>query len=72
MATLYVKTEDGNSRTLQDVADAGIAGDFLVIRYNDGVVTFTKHYNIDDIQFDPTADQVEEADGESTNDTPDQ
>lgn len=67
MATLYVKSEDGTSRTLDNVADAGIAGDFLVIRYNDGVVTFTKHYNIDDVQFDPTADAEE--DGESTDDT---
>ena len=69
MATLYVKTEDGSSRTLDNVADAGIAGDFLVIRYADGVVTFTKHYNIDDVQFDPGTDAE---DGESTDDTPSQ
>lgn len=66
----YDKEAPNNTVTLDNVADAGIAGDFLVIRYTDGVVTFTKHYDIDDVQFDPTGDEPQ--DGEGQDDTADQ
>ena len=72
MPKLYIKFKDGTSKTLDNVADAGIANDFFVIRFTDGVVTFTSTEPISDAQFDPTEDAVEEADGESTDDTTDQ
>lgn len=71
MPKVYIKTTDGASRTLDNVVDAGIAGDFVVLRFADGVVTFTTTENITDVQFDPTEDAAEE-DGEGTNDTPSQ
>jgi hypothetical protein len=78
MPKLYVKyaalgTAEPKTVMLENVADAGIANDFLVIRYTDGVVTFTKTEQITDVQFDPTEDAEEEgAGGEDTNDTTDQ
>lgn len=71
MPKLYIKNKDGTSRTLDGVVDAGIANDFLVVRFTDGVVTFTQTEPISDVQFDPTEDATEE-DGESANDTPSQ
>jgi hypothetical protein len=70
MPKLYVKygTDEANTVTLQNVADAGIANDFLVIRYTDGVVTFTKTDRITDVQFDPTEDEAGD-DAEATDDT---
>ena len=71
MASLYIKKKDGSTLIKEDVVDAGIANDFLVVRYSDGVVTFDDTENIDSVQFDPTAD-AEEDSGESTDDTPSQ
>lgn len=72
MPKLYLKFKDGTSKTLENVVDAGIANDFFVIRFTDGVVTFTETEPISDAQFDPTEDEPAEADGESTDDTPSQ
>ena len=71
MAELRIKTKDGQHRTLVGVADAGIAGDFVVVRYNDGIIAFTTSENISDFEFDPTGD-TEEADGEGQDNTTDQ
>lgn len=76
MPQLYIKygpvgSADPKTVTLENVADAGIANDFLVIRYTDGVVTFTKTDGISDVQFDPTGDTPEE-DAEAQDDTPSQ
>lgn len=63
MAKLYVKYvpktgfEEGTQVVLENVMDVGIANDFLVVRYTDGVVTFTKTEYITDAQFDPTEDE---------------
>lgn len=78
MPKLFIKfraqgSADPKVATLENVVDAGIANDFLVIRYGDGVVTFTTLENITDVQFDPTEDAEEEgASGEDKDDTPDQ
>lgn len=64
MAKLYVKYSSpdpdtqGGTVQLDNVIDAGIANDFLVVRYANGVVTFTKTDKIDDAQFDPTEDET--------------
>jgi hypothetical protein len=76
MAKLFIKfraqgSADPKVATLENVVDAGIANDFLVIRYADGVVTFTTTENITDVQFDPTEDGDTEG-AEAQNDTPDQ
>jgi len=73
MPRLYIKygavgSADPKTVTLENVVDAGIATDFLVIRHGDGVVTFTKTDGISDVQFDPTGDTPEE-DAEATDDT---
>lgn len=77
MAKAYIKyssaDETAKAVQLDNVVDVGIANDFLVIRYKDGVVTFTKTDLIDDVQFDPTEDQVEENtedNGEAQNNPP--
>lgn len=71
----YVSTDPatpGASIELDNVVDAGIANDFLVVRYSDGVVSFTKTEHIDSAQFDPTGDapaETEGQDAEGNNDT---
>lgn len=76
MPKLYVKYaalagQDPKTVLLDNVADAGVANDFLVIRYTDGVVTFTKTEQITDVQFDPTEDGDSEG-AEAQDDTPSQ
>lgn len=75
MAKLLLKysgkdsNDPGTQVTLDNVVEAGVASDFLIIRHTDGVVVFLKTGNIDSVQFDPTEDQS--ADAESTDDTND-
>lgn len=64
------ETTPGGTVELQNVVDAGIANDFLIVRYSDNVVSFTKTDYIDSAQFDPS--DGEEADAEGSDDTTDQ
>lgn len=76
MGKLLIKHTGENgelyTRTLENVIDAGVANDFLAIRYADGTVTFTKSEPINEFQFEPDPPTDEADSGEGQNDTPSQ
>lgn len=67
MATANVKRGDLGDLNLEGLADVGVVGNFVLFRYENGVVVLEKDIDIDSVQFTPTPSATEEDDPSKNN-----